>query len=186
MKDRDGVEIVIERDGLGKPIEPRCPEPGCRTMVGRPKCLFEYARDCPRHPYRLAYIAAMREWYALAAKEESVNKLTPQQFRNEYARPHNTHELTSLFWEAMDAWEANMAQGVQLEQEFAIDHAQMQAHIGALEKGLAGARRFHVRFVDDCPPYLMDAWHRWQCEVDTLLTEYDRLAAIAAEEKSHG
>ena len=46
-------------------------------------------------------------------------------------------------------WEANRDRGIQLEQEFAIDHAQMQARIEALEKGRDADWRKFVHLRDD-------------------------------------
>jgi hypothetical protein len=101
-----------------------------------------------------------------------MSKTTPQQFRNEYAKPHAAHELDSLFWEATDAWEADLFKNwQQLQVILAKD-----ARIEALERRNKEAAKLMQRQLDDVTArdwmaiHIVDGMREW-------------LAAIAAEEK---
>lgn len=149
MKDRDGVEIVIERDRVGKPIEPRCPEPGCHALVDRPKCLFEFGSACPRHPYRLAYIEAMRQWandelYGPAKQTDEVSEPSPEKLEK-IAKKHESFDtefpgICVDIRAAASAWAAERARQKELNHLQEVEKGDFRRAHGELVRQLLAAQ----------------------------------------------
>ena len=66
-----------------------------------------------------------------------MSEMTPERLREYAAEDCEVSTQRDFILVVATAWAADRDRGIQLEQEFAIDHAQMQARIEALEKRLA-------------------------------------------------
>jgi hypothetical protein len=65
-----------------------------------------------------------------------MSEMTPQRFRNEYAKPLPPDELNGLLWEAIDTWEADLARMKWSDAQYAHQVDVQQARIEALEKAI--------------------------------------------------